>query len=54
MVFIKKKMKNGEPYVVAHSILRRMPFFLFSEITIGSLKRILVRGAKRPMRTIGL
>ena len=43
-------MKNGERYVVAHTILRRMQFFYFSEIKIGPLKRILVRGAKRPMR----
>ena len=49
MIFIKKNWK-GERYVVAHTILRRMPFFYFSEIKIGLLKRILVRGAKRPMR----
>ena len=49
MVFIKKKikkMKNRARYVVAHTILRRIPFFYFSEIKIGPLKRILVRGAK--------
>ena len=43
-------MKNRARYVVAHTILRRMRFLYFSEIKIGPLKRILVMGAKRPMR----
>ena len=47
-------MKIGECYVVAHTILRRIPFFYLPEIQIGPLKRILDKGVKRPMRTIGL
>ena len=54
MVFIKKKMKNRARYVVAHTILRRIPFFYFSEIKIGPLKRILVRGAKGLCAHIGV